>query len=129
LAEQPCRLIFAPSAILCHRLRDKSIHPGEPKVERVVPNALVNRAALSLLRCHGRGAGVGRGLGDGPDLGVGVTLGVEVGVGVGVALTVAVGVGVAVGVTVGVIVAVGVGVGLAVGVGVGVGPPDGETRT
>ena len=70
------------------------------------------------MRCasYGRGAGVGRALGDGLDLGVGVGRGVAV----GVAVTVGVGVGeivaVAVAVGVGLIVAVGVAVALGVGV-------------
>ena len=52
------------------------------------------------MRCasYGRGAGVGRALGDGLDLGVGVGRGVVVTVGVGVAVAVAVAVGVGVGV-------------------------------
>ena len=60
------------------------------------------------MRCasYGRGAGVGRALGDGLDLGVGVGRGVAVTVGVGVGEIVAVGVEVGVGVA----VAVGVGV-------------------
>jgi len=60
------------------------------------------------VRCtsYGRGAGVGRALGDGLDLGVGVGRGVAVTVGVGVGEIVAVGVEVGVGVA----VAVGVGV-------------------
>ena len=64
------------------------------------------------MRCasYGRGAGVGRALGDGLDLGVGVGRGVAVTVGVGVGEIVAVGVEVGVGVAVAVAVGVGVGV-------------------
>ena len=88
------------------------------------PNS--NPALLRLDDSYGRGAGVGRELGDGASRGVGVGLGVDVGVGVGVAVGVdvpvgvAVAVGVAVGVGVGVNVAVAVGVGVAVGVILGV---------
>ena len=66
------------------------------------------------MRCasYGRGAGVGRALGDGLVLGVGV--------GRGVAVAVAVTVGVAVGEIVAVAVAVGVGLTVAVALGVGV---------